>query len=65
MIFGKDECIFLELLKALTDVWQGHQGCVNTLAWNSNGSLLISGSDDLKVYDILLALCNLSFFFLV
>ena len=22
------------------------QGCVNTLAWNSPGSLLLSGSDD-------------------
>ncbi|KAJ9166500.1 hypothetical protein P3X46_021247 [Hevea brasiliensis] len=25
---------------------EGHQGCVNTIAWNSTGSLLISGSDD-------------------
>ncbi|KAH7654664.1 WD and tetratricopeptide repeats protein 1 [Dioscorea alata] len=25
---------------------EGHQGCVNALAWNSKGSLLISGSDD-------------------
>ncbi|KAF9599458.1 hypothetical protein IFM89_038552 [Coptis chinensis] len=25
---------------------EGHQGCVNTLAWNSKGSLLISASDD-------------------
>ncbi|XP_022735577.1 WD and tetratricopeptide repeats protein 1-like isoform X3 [Durio zibethinus] len=24
----------------------GHRGCVNAVAWNSNGSLLISGSDD-------------------
>jgi WD and tetratricopeptide repeat-containing protein 1 len=31
---------------------EGHQGCVNALAWNSNGSLLISGSDDLRVYAI-------------
>lgn len=23
-----------------------HQGCVNTLSWNSTGSLLVSGSDD-------------------
>ncbi|XP_010453127.1 PREDICTED: WD and tetratricopeptide repeats protein 1 [Camelina sativa] len=28
---------------------EGHQGCVNALAWNSNGSLLISGSDDLRI----------------
>ncbi|CAI9302323.1 unnamed protein product [Lactuca saligna] len=26
-----------------------HQGCVNTIAWNSKGSLLISGSDDAHV----------------
>ncbi|XP_022735780.1 WD and tetratricopeptide repeats protein 1-like isoform X8 [Durio zibethinus] len=25
---------------------EGHRGCVNAVAWNSNGSLLISGSDD-------------------
>ncbi|GMH00218.1 hypothetical protein Nepgr_002057 [Nepenthes gracilis] len=28
---------------------EGHQGCVNTIAWNSQGSLLISGSDDTRV----------------
>ncbi|KAL4333295.1 hypothetical protein GQ457_07G024010 [Hibiscus cannabinus] len=28
---------------------QGHQGCVNAVAWNSDGSLLISGSDDERV----------------
>ncbi|XP_010519610.1 PREDICTED: WD and tetratricopeptide repeats protein 1-like [Tarenaya hassleriana] len=28
---------------------EGHQGCVNALAWNSEGSLLISGSDDTRV----------------
>uniref|UniRef100_A0A2N9I9X6 Anaphase-promoting complex subunit 4 WD40 domain-containing protein n=1 Tax=Fagus sylvatica TaxID=28930 RepID=A0A2N9I9X6_FAGSY len=27
----------------------GHQGCVNAVAWNSNGSLLISGSDDTRL----------------
>ncbi|KAI9399501.1 hypothetical protein POPTR_002G103132v4 [Populus trichocarpa] len=26
-----------------------HQGCVNSIAWNSKGSLLISGSDDIRV----------------
>ncbi|CAI9289476.1 unnamed protein product [Lactuca saligna] len=26
-----------------------HQGCVNTISWNSKGSLLISGSDDAHV----------------
>jgi len=39
-------------LRCFCCVWQGHQGCVNALAWNSNGSLLISGSDDLRVYAI-------------
>ncbi|WRX29900.1 WD40 repeat - like 10 [Theobroma cacao] len=28
---------------------EGHQGCVNAMAWNSNGSLLISGSDDARI----------------
>ncbi|GAA0158460.1 ubiquitin-protein ligase [Lithospermum erythrorhizon] len=28
---------------------EGHQGCVNTIAWNSKGSLLISGSDDQRI----------------
>ncbi|VFQ79017.1 unnamed protein product [Cuscuta campestris] len=28
---------------------EGHQGCVNTIAWNSRGSLLISGSDDTRM----------------
>ncbi|XP_043713111.1 protein ALTERED SEED GERMINATION 2 [Telopea speciosissima] len=28
---------------------EGHQGCVNAVAWNSRGSLLISGSDDTRV----------------
>ncbi|XP_052624115.1 protein ALTERED SEED GERMINATION 2 [Lactuca sativa] len=28
---------------------EAHQGCVNTIAWNSKGSLLISGSDDAHV----------------
>lgn len=27
----------------------GHQGCVNRLAWNEDGSLLASGSDDRQV----------------
>ncbi|KAG6498513.1 hypothetical protein ZIOFF_038231 [Zingiber officinale] len=29
----------------------GHQGCVNAIAWNAKGSLLISGSDDTRVAD--------------
>ncbi|KAL6180033.1 hypothetical protein ACLB2K_046702 [Fragaria x ananassa] len=28
---------------------EGHQGCVNSIAWNSSGSLLISGSDDTRI----------------
>ncbi|XP_065880509.1 protein ALTERED SEED GERMINATION 2 isoform X2 [Euphorbia lathyris] len=28
---------------------EGHQGCVNAIAWNSMGSLLISGSDDTRM----------------
>ncbi|CAN0838831.1 Protein ALTERED SEED GERMINATION 2 [Linum grandiflorum] len=28
---------------------EGHQGCVNAISWNSNGSLLISGSDDTRM----------------
>ncbi|XP_021743634.1 WD and tetratricopeptide repeats protein 1-like isoform X1 [Chenopodium quinoa] len=28
---------------------EGHTGCVNTIAWNSTGSLLISGSDDTQI----------------
>ncbi|CAM6082961.1 unnamed protein product [Calypogeia fissa] len=34
---------------ALEKVMEGHQGCVNTLAWNQKGSLLLSGSDDFQV----------------
>ncbi|KAK9109088.1 hypothetical protein Sjap_017148 [Stephania japonica] len=28
---------------------EGHQSCVNAVAWNSDGSLLISGSDDTQI----------------
>ncbi|XP_011622171.1 WD and tetratricopeptide repeats protein 1 isoform X1 [Amborella trichopoda] len=28
---------------------EGHQGCVNAVAWNSKGSLLVSGSDDAQI----------------
>jgi WD40 repeat protein len=39
------------LLQSLrrTDVLEGHDGCVNRLAWNESGSMLASASDDLKV----------------
>jgi WD40 repeat protein len=35
---------------------QGHQGCVNSLAWNAQGTLLISGSDDTRVCAMLYTL---------
>ncbi|GFP92144.1 wd and tetratricopeptide repeats protein 1 [Phtheirospermum japonicum] len=28
---------------------EGHRGCVNAIAWNSRGSMLISGSDDTQI----------------
>ncbi|KAH6781188.1 transducin family protein / WD-40 repeat family protein [Perilla frutescens var. hirtella] len=28
---------------------EGHRGCVNAIAWNSEGTMLISGSDDTRV----------------
>eukprot|EP00871_Galdieria_phlegrea_P001040 jgi/Galph1/1937/GphlegSOOS_G622.1 len=33
---------------------EGHRGCVNRLAWNESGTLLVSGSDDLRllVWDV-------------
>ncbi|XP_010675524.2 protein ALTERED SEED GERMINATION 2 [Beta vulgaris subsp. vulgaris] len=34
---------------ALERELEGHIGCVNTIAWNSIGSLLISGSDDTRI----------------
>ncbi|KAJ7516416.1 hypothetical protein O6H91_22G057700 [Diphasiastrum complanatum] len=33
---------------SLSTVMEGHQGCVNALAWNKTGSLLLSGSDDTR-----------------
>lgn len=34
---------------ALDTVMEGHQGCVNAITWNSEGSMLLSGSDDTRV----------------
>jgi WD and tetratricopeptide repeat-containing protein 1 len=34
---------------ALEKEMEGHLGCVNDIAWNSKGSLLISGSDDTRI----------------
>lgn len=32
-----------------THVLEEHTGCVNTLSWNDEGSLLVSGSDDCRI----------------
>ncbi|KAI5054823.1 hypothetical protein GOP47_0029968 [Adiantum capillus-veneris] len=34
---------------ALDTEMEGHQGCVNAVTWNSEGSMLLSGSDDTRV----------------
>ncbi|KAL6867261.1 hypothetical protein ACP4OV_015285 [Aristida adscensionis] len=34
---------------ALEKEMEGHTGCVNAIAWNASGSLLISGSDDTRI----------------
>ncbi|MBA0567729.1 hypothetical protein Golob_005272 [Gossypium lobatum] len=34
---------------ALEEELEGHQSCVNAIAWNSSGTLLISGSDDARI----------------
>lgn len=34
---------------ALDTVMEGHEGCVNAVTWNSEGSMLLSGSDDTRV----------------
>ncbi|KAJ6823959.1 DDB1- and CUL4-associated factor 6 [Iris pallida] len=34
---------------ALKKDMEGHQGCVNAIAWNSKGTLLLSGSDDTRI----------------
>ncbi|XP_042422929.1 uncharacterized protein LOC122010454 [Zingiber officinale] len=43
-----------KLQEALNAAVVGHQGCVNAIAWNAKGSLLISGSDDTRLREILL-----------
>eukprot|EP01137_Pigoraptor_chileana_P002223 Opistho-2@2263 len=37
-----------------TSLLKGHSGCVNTVAWNESGELLLTGSDDhrLNVYNV-------------
>ena len=46
-LLGSVECM-VERLK-LEKLLVGHHGCVNALSWNTNGSLLFSGSDDLQI----------------
>jgi WD40 repeat protein len=40
---------FLARKLELSAVLNGHTGCVNRLAWNQDGSLLASASDDCQV----------------
>lgn len=45
-------CMFLtegQIARLEPHILTGHRGCVNRLAWNANGSLLASGSDDRQV----------------
>ena len=43
-----DSCSILQRLE-LTARLEVHGGCVNTLSWNTEGTLLLSGSDDHKL----------------
>ncbi|XP_073143656.1 protein ALTERED SEED GERMINATION 2 isoform X4 [Henckelia pumila] len=49
--FNKDVQTHSSLLRrmSLESELKGHRGCVNALAWNSEGSLLVSGSDDTRL----------------
>ncbi|XP_073053050.1 protein ALTERED SEED GERMINATION 2 isoform X2 [Primulina eburnea] len=49
--FNKDVQTHSSLLRRLSleRELEGHRGCVNALAWNSEGSLLVSGSDDARL----------------
>lgn len=49
----------LELMSKL----EGHQGCVNCLNFNSSGTRLCSGSDDLdiRIWDYNRGKCDISF----
>lgn len=49
--FQKDEQVTLSLIKrlGLQSELKGHNGCVNCLEWNSCGSVLASGSDDVSI----------------
>jgi WD and tetratricopeptide repeats protein 1 len=41
---------FIERLELQGKKLKGHDGCVNCLEWNNNGSILASASDDLCVF---------------
>eukprot|EP01083_Nonionella_stella_P090061 251589_1 len=54
--FRSRECVSLSPLHtalverlAVSQVLSGHEGCVNRLAWNSQGTLLASVSDDCRI----------------
>ncbi|XP_075511789.1 protein ALTERED SEED GERMINATION 2-like [Primulina tabacum] len=49
--FNKDVQTHSSLLRRLSleRELEGHHGCVNALAWNSKGSLLVPGSDDTRL----------------
>lgn len=42
-------CLSMPKSRNYVCIVQSHEGCVNSLAWNAKGSLLISGSDDTRV----------------
>lgn len=46
---GGDLPEFLARKLEISTVLNGHTGCVNRLAWNQDGSLLASASDDCQV----------------
>lgn len=39
----------------LTKKLEEHRGCVNTIQWNAEGNLLVTGSDDCKLVSFLLS----------
>jgi WD40 repeat protein len=41
---------------SLHQVLEGHEGCVNRVCWNKEGTLLASASDDRKVH---FAVCSI------
>lgn len=53
MVCGRsDICILLQSLVKKIDLYEkliGHDGCVNTIEFNSTGDYLVSGSDDRQI----------------